>query len=231
MLKLKYQMGNVKINIYGDAPNEYLDQLSEINIRYFVIGQTKITAENIPHFALSQDKLQSFNKVLEFSQEYKIPLIHLESSSLPLLTNTDRKIVLSVRAHINIFTDRLLAKEWQFPEDECIIIPYGFEFNPLIHQRNEGIIFHDDIPLKEILSGALPVVKRSPKNLSIFTEFQNCLMFLSEDEKKYVYAKISNMAKEDIIKIQKNAEKLMLEKFPKNKFLTSWKESIEKVLK
>lgn len=228
MLKLKYQMGNVKINIYGDTPNEYLDQLSEVNIRYFVIGQTKITAENIPHFALSQDKLKSFNKVLEFSQKYKIPLIHLESSSPPLLTNNDRKIVFGVRAHLNIFTNESLSKEWGFPQNECVIIPYGFD-KP--KEKEEGIIFHEDIPLKEILSGALPVVKRSPQNLSIFTEFQNCLMYSSEDEKKYVYAKISNMVKEDLIKIQNNAEKLMVEKFPKDKFLLSWKELIEKVLK
>ncbi len=60
MLKLKYQMGNTKINIYGDRPNEYIEQLSSVGIRYFIISETKIHPEIIPHFALSQDKLSGY---------------------------------------------------------------------------------------------------------------------------------------------------------------------------
>ena len=228
MLKLKYQMGNAKINIYGDSPNEYLDQLSEVNIRYFVLGETKITAENMPNFALSQDKMQTLNKMVEFSNQYKIPLIHLESSSLPLLTNNDRAMLLRSRAHINVFTNEFLAKEWQFNLEQCYIIPYGYEETSVV---NEGIMFAEDIPVKEILMGALPVIKKTPYNLSIFTEFQNCLMYSTLDEKKYIYAKISNMDREDVKKIQENAKKLMIEKFPKSKFISDWKNLIEKVFK
>ena len=42
---------------------------------------------------------------------------------------------------------------------------------------------------------------------------------------------LSNMDREDVKKIQENAKKLMIEKFPKSKFISDWKNLIEKVLK
>ena len=227
MLKLKYQMGNTKINIYGDRPNEYISQLSSVGIRYFIISETEIHPEITPHFALSQDKLNGFGNMVNFSKKNQIPLIHIEEEDVPLLTNNQRRALLETKAHINIFTTKELASSWGF--DNYNVIPYSHSGENL--EYNEGIIFSESIPIKEILGGALPVVKRNKSNLNVFTEFKNCLMFSSEDEKKYVYAKISNMEKQDLLEIQKSAVELMKNKFPFESFAKSWKELILGVLK
>lgn len=220
-------MGNAKINIYGDRPNEYINQLSSIGIRYFIISETNIHPEISPHFALSQDKLNGFGNIVNFSKHYKIPLIHIEEEDIPLLPNNQRRALLETKANINVFTTKELANSWGF--NDAHVIPYSH--NGLNLEHKDGIIFSDSIPVKEILGGALPVIRRNKSNLSVFTEFENCLMFSSEDEKKYVYAKISNMEKEDLFKIQSNAEKLIKEKFPFDSFEQSWKELIMGVLR
>jgi hypothetical protein len=227
MLKLKYQMGNAKINIYGDRPNEYLDQLSSVGIRYFIISETDIHPEIFPHFVLSQDKLKGFGNLVDFSKQYKIPLIHIEDEDIPLLPNNQKRALLEAKAHINIFTTKELASSWG--SDSNYVIPYSH--NGLNLEYKEGIIFSESIPVKEILGGALPVIKRNKSNLSVFTEFKNCLMFSSEDEKKYVYAKISNMDKNDLLGIQASAVELIKEKFPFDSFEQSWKDLIMGVLR
>ena len=229
MLKLKYQMGNTKINIVGDIPDEYLDQLGEVNIKYYSISDTKPNAYNKPHFCLTHQKGQNFHKMFELAREYKVPLIHLETEDPPNIRKSELAKLLTIRANINVFTNKDLANKWKFDEDSSIIIPYGYESREF--EKQEGMMFSEIIPVKEILGGALPIIKRTPYHNSIFTEFKNCFMYSSDDEKKYIYAKISNMDKEDILNIQKNAEILVKEKFPKQEFVSAWQSLIERILR
>lgn len=227
MLKLKYQMGNSNINILGISENPYLKQLECENIRYFTL-KDKITLENQPHFVLSQDKSAEFMKALDIHQKYQIPIIHVESNHPENYVGPNYQNIINMRAHINIFTNESLMYNWGFSPKDSTVIKLGYESDVI----NEGIIFaEDEVPVKEIVEGALPVVKKSMYFLSIFKEFENCFMFSSENEKKYVYAKISNMEKQDLLTIQNNAKNLMGELFPKESFVKSWKEIILGILR
>ena len=227
MLKLKYQMGNSNINILGVSENYYLRQLQSENIRYFTL-KDKITLENQPHFILSQDKSTEFIKALDIHKKYQIPMIHLESNRPEDYMGQNYKNIINMRAHINIFTNESLMHSWGFSEKDAVVIKLGYESNNV----NEGIVFAEsEVPVKEIVEGALPVLKKSMYFLSIFKEFENCLMFSSENEKKYVYAKISNMEKTDLISMQNNAKKLVNKLFTKDDFVDQWKKTILGILR
>ena len=233
-------MGHTPLNIYMDRPNLYLGQLSELNIRLFIIGQYKgaisspfrristITPDVKPHFIISQTKLENFATLHSIAGDYGATFIHYENYFPPQkLSPKAIKDLKSARADVNVFTDPYLMEHWEFFEDESVIIENSIDHHEMIYKP-----YHvsNILPLSHMINGIIPVVLKTPYTKSIITQGLNGFFYSDERELSGIINKLTKMDKEDLRTIGENSRKLAKEQFPKDKFLESWKNLLRSLI-
>lgn len=239
MLSLQYELGHSPINIYLDRPNLYLSQLTEINVRLFIVGQAKfkipkeyrhveyITPDISPNIVLSQTKLENFEILGKFSSDYHVPFIHLESNYLPELPASKIEALKCIRPPISIFTNKYLIEEWQFDEEESEIIEYGID---AFSKSSDGSFYiSGQLPLYKLAEGTIPICPNTPYNAQYIKNSYNGFLFNNREEIGGIVSRLERMDKEDLIMIGNNAKEI-LKKFSKANFFSKWKSLFKRII-
>lgn len=241
MLKLQHELGVCPVNVYMDRPSEILGQLSSLNIKFFVVGQydgpmplgfnrvNKITPDVCPNIVLSQTKLENFNTLRSIARDYKAQFVHYETNLLPNIKRGDLDAIKNERAGVNVFSCDFVARHWEFDETECVVIEPGLD-DHLGKVSETGYCVSTNLPLSEMIAGACPIVFKTPYTSSIIKNMYNGILYSSQEEIKFILNKLKTMDKEDIGVMGKNAQKTVIERFPKDKFLNSWAKLIERII-
>lgn len=239
MLKLQYDLNNSPINIYVDRPNKILEQLTDINVRFFVIGKYEeqeknfvkveyITPDIKPALVLSQNKLQNFDIMFKFAQDHNVPFLHYENSGMPDIHKAWQLALKGVRANINVFTSISIVRDWEFDEAECVVIPIGIKLTDLTSKK----LYHisNELPIFEMANGICPIVLKTPMTSSIITNAYNGFLYQKESDASIIADKLSKMEVCDVQKIGQNAKNTIKEKLPYDPFINSWKKLLRSII-
>ena len=243
MLQLQYDLGNSPINIYLDRPNLVLESLVDINVRFFIIGQYKdeglknfrkveyITPDIKPHIVLSQTKLQNFQIMMKFAEDYNVPFVHFETRGLPSgngINKLAQNELKNVRANVNVFSDISLVREWEFDEEECVVIPYGFKCS---FEKNEKLHhISNELPVLEMSKGVCPIVQKTNTTKQFIQNAYNGFLYEQESDIGIIVNRLSEMDECDVRKIGENARSTIVNKFPFGPFADSWKKLLRSML-
>lgn len=242
MLKLKYDSGHSPINIYLDRPNDYLEQLIEINTKLFIIGQydgplssnyrkvENITPDIYPHIFISQTKMENFDTLKTIAKNYGAKFIHWESGQIPPnISNQNIYMLKTKRADVNIFIDSYLRDIWGFSEDSSIIIYNGIS-EKYSRSSDKPYMISNHIPMNYMLMGICPIVNSTPYTSQFIKTGHNGFLFRDPNELTNIINKITVMDKNDIYNIGENARNLVLDKFDNTPFLTNWKNLLRSII-
>lgn len=239
MQKLQYDLNNAPINIYVDRPNPILWQLSDINVRFFIIGKYEgqeknfrkvdyITPDIKPSLVMSQNKLQNFDILMKFAEDYHVPFVHFESKGLPSLNPAGILAIKSVRANVNIFSDVSFVRDWDFSEEECVVIPNGIKTS---FEKNEKL-YHisTELPISEMSRGICPIVLKNKYTSSIIKNADNGFLYEKESDISIIVNRLSQMEEVDVRQFGRNARSTVIENFPYDPFLNSWKKLLRSMI-
>ena len=234
MRKLKYEIGQSPINIYTDRPNDYIGQLTDINVRLFLIGKYMgeisdeftrvelVTPDIRPDFVLSQTKLENFDILRSFAKDYDVKHIHYETNTVP------QNHLKGLRADVNVFASEFLAKDWGCDDGSVIQIGYTPTSQQSVAQ--EPYYIGVNIPVKQMSMGICPVVYDTPYVRKYIQPAQNGFIYRNQSEIAQIVNKLNLMDKQDVQIIGQNA-KITAEKFfTKGQFNTSWKILLEDLI-
>jgi hypothetical protein len=242
LLKLKYDSGHSPINIYLDRPNNYLEQLVEINVKLFIVGKyngpfssnyrrvENITPDIYPHVFISQTKLENFDAIKGFAKDYGAKFIHWECAQVP--NNAHKQVIFNLKAKeadVNIFIDSYLRDMWEFSEDSAVVIhngineKYGAEYN-------QPYVISNHIPMHYMLTGVCPIVNKTPYTVQFIKNGHNGFLFDSSAELTNLVNKITHMDKDDVHNIGENARNLVLDKFSNKNFLNDWQNLLRSII-
>lgn len=241
MHNIKYEIGLTPLNIYTDRPSPYIAQLSALNANLFIIGKydgkipypfnrvKTITADIRPHIVISQTKLENFNELQSFANDYRAIFIHYESNLAPnkMLPAHLVKIKM-LRANLNVFTDFDIAKSWGFNDDESCIIPNSYiveKYAPKV-----PFIVASSIPAYEMSFGSIPILPITNENLKYIKVGYNGFVFKDEGELKFVINQINNMDKEDVKTIGLNAMETIKKHFTPEVFIENWRKALKNII-
>ena len=241
MLKLQYELGHSPVNIYTDRPNIFLQHLKDINIQLFIIGQYKgdlpsgyrkisnVTADVIPNIVLSQTKIENFDTLRSVASDYKAIFLHYEMNFLPDKASPKAiKYLKGLRADVNVFTDPHLMDSWEFDGNEGVVIENTADSIKI--DKTEKYYISNNLPIAQMANSICPIVFKTSYTSSIITHGVNGFLYSDKSELSFIINRLQKMDSEDLSTIGKNAKKLILERFTKEKFLDSWKKLIRGII-
>lgn len=241
MLKTQYDIGVAKVNIYTDRPSEILGQLSVLPIRFFIVGQyngpmpsgfnkvERITPDIRPSIVLSQTKLENFSVLQRFAIDNKAHFVHYETNFLPNISKANQDKLKQEQANVNVFSDPFLMENWGFNNKNSMVIIPGIDENLAKEDKLPYFISYN-LPLSKMVNGICPIVYKTPYTTSIIKNAYNGFLYSSESELGNIVNKITKMPTEDVKSIGKNAKQTVVEKFPKEVFISAWARLIRSMI-
>lgn len=243
MLKLQYDLGNSPINIYVDRPSSVLEQLIDINVKFFIIGQhdwkeksfrrvNYVTPDIKPTLVLSQSKFENFEIIMKFAQDCNVPFLHYETNSIPSnISKAKQSLIKDCRANINLFSNASLVREWEFDEAESAVIPIGMKITPALSDNEKLYHISNDLPILEMSKGICPIVLKNSTTSKFIKNAFNGFLFEKESDISFILNKLSKMEESDVRLFGENAKKTIIENFPYNPFIESWKKMLKSIIK
>lgn len=242
LLKLKYDSGHSPINIYLDRPNNYLEQLVEINAKLFIVGKynrplssnyrkvENITPDIYPHVFISQTKLENFDSLKAAAKDYRATFIHWECAQVP--STAHKQVIFNLKskeADVNIFIDSYLMDQWEFSENSATIIHNGIN-EEYGSTYDKPYLISNHLPMHYMITGVCPIVNKTPYTSQFIKNGYNGFLFKDKAELTNLVNKIAYMDKDDIHNIGENARNLILDKFSNKNFLTDWQNLLRSII-